>query len=277
MARSFNGTDQFLRRADSLGFTYPLTLAVWVYPTRSTNYEDVLCLARSADNSTGWFLQLRGPDGMKVAAVTAYQNTFAIARSGGTFALNRWCHLAGVFAGAASRQVYLNGVPGTAEGTTLAVPTVDRILIGAWERQGGWMAYFAGLAAEAALWNVALNPAEIADLAAGYSPLLVRPASLVAYWPLGGPWGNDDADHAAGLYNLTPYNGPTWADHPPIIYPAPEEPPEPPPPLPLKTPRFPLVAGKVCLLGSATGQLYLPTAAVGTVSSPVVAGMVRNL
>jgi len=275
MARTFNGSTQFLRRAEALNFTYPLTLALWVYPQRSSLYEDVLCLARSADNSTGWFLQLRGPDGMKAAAVTAYQNTFAIARSSTTFSLNRWCHLAGVFTAANSRMVYLDGVAGSVEGTTLAVPTVDRIVIGAWERQGSWMAYFAGYAAEAAVWKVALNASEIAQLAAGHSPLLVRPGDLIAYWPLGGPFGNDDRDHLAGLYDLTPFNSPGWTDHPSINYPQPE----PPPPLPTirPTPRFPAVAGNVWTATAGQGTVFCPGAVTGCSAGHVAAGVARNL
>jgi hypothetical protein len=41
-----------------------------------------------------------------------------------------------------------------------------------------------GLLAEAAIWSVILTPAEFAALNNGYSPLLIRPASLVEYQPM---------------------------------------------------------------------------------------------
>ena len=68
-------------------------------------------------------------------------------------------------------------------------------------------------------WDAALTDDEVAALAAGHSPLLIRPASLVAYWPLGGLSGDHDRDIVGG-YDLTAYNSPTWADHPPVIYPS---------------------------------------------------------
>jgi hypothetical protein len=75
-----------------------------------------------------------------------------------------------------------------------------------------------GRIGEAAIWNVALNQAECEALAAGFSPLFIRPASLVNYWdmvlnadPLVDRMGND---------NLTATNTPTQAgNHPPIIMP----------------------------------------------------------
>ena len=38
--------------------------------------------------------------------------------------------------------------------------------------------------AEAAVWNVALTDAEVAALARGIHPFLIRPDALVAYWPI---------------------------------------------------------------------------------------------
>lgn len=266
MARLLNGTDQLLYRAGASGLSLPLTLAAWVLPQRNTAYEDPLCLARSADNSTGWFLQLRGPDGMRVAAVTASQNTFAIARSGNAYTLGTWHHVAGVFEHAASRLVYLDGVGGARETTNLNVSAVDRMLVGAWERLGGWIAYFAGAVAEAAVWQQALSAAEIAQLAAGYSPLLVRAESLVAYWPLGGPWGNDDLDHSGQGLDLTACGEPSWTTHPSITYPAP-----PPPQTP---PGVYSRAGRIVLPGAAWGRCFPPGAEIGCVAGLVPAGRI---
>lgn len=268
MARLFNGTSQFLRRVDATGLTLPLTLAAWVYPQRNTAYEEVLALARSSDNSTGWFLQIRGPEGMCVAAVTASQNTFAIARSTGSYALNQWQHVAGVFSGSNARRVYLNGVPGALNTTVLNVASVDRMLIGAWERLGGWLAYFGGGVAEAAIWQVPLGDSELAQLAAGYSPLLVRSQDLIAYWPLGGPFGNNDQDHSGKGFDLTPYGDPTWADHPPITYP---QSPEPPP----AEGAFLGVAGSVITPGAVVGRAFHAGNQVGSVHGRLALGQVR--
>jgi len=43
---------------------------------------------------------------------------------------------------------------------------------------------FDGLVAEVAVWNVVLDDSEIAALAQGVSPLLIRSTALVEYWPV---------------------------------------------------------------------------------------------
>ena len=58
--------------------------------------------------------------------------------------------------------------------------------------------YCDGSLAEAAIWNAALSDAEVAALATGVSPLLVRPGSLVFYAPL----ARDLLDRVGGLQLL---------------------------------------------------------------------------
>ena len=72
--------------------------------------------------------------------------------------------------------------------------------------------------AECALWNVALTAAEIDALAAGFSPLFIRPGSLVGYWPLGGAYS--DYIDPIGSNTLSATGDPAAADHPRIIYPS---------------------------------------------------------
>ena len=75
-----------------------------------------------------------------------------------------------------------------------------------------------GYMAEAAVWNVALTSAEVSVLSKGYSPLLVRPQSIVSYWPLIGRT-SPEIDLVGG-YGMTLVNAPTTAAHPRIIYPT---------------------------------------------------------
>jgi len=208
---------------------------------------------------------------MRVAAVTASQNTFAIARSAGSYQLNQWQHVTGVFSAVNARRVYLNGVAGTAETTSLSVASVDRMLIGAWERLGGWLAYFGGAVAEAAIWSVALSDSEISQLAGGFSPLLIRPQDLVVYWPLGGRFGENDEDQSGNGYDLTAYGSPTWVDHPPIIYPQEPEPPEPPDP----DAGFLGNAGSIVTPGAAGGRTFRAGNEAGDVRGRLSLGQVR--
>jgi hypothetical protein len=78
--------------------------------------------------------------------------------------------------------------------------------------------YFDGLVAEAAIWNVALTAADVAMLNKGYSPMMVRPSALLAYWPLMGRYPTE-LDLFGG-FPLTLTNSPAQAAHPRIIYPA---------------------------------------------------------
>ena len=67
------------------------------------------------------------------------------------------------------------------------------------------------------MWNVALTDADAAALAAGLSPLLVRPDALLVYAPL----VRGHQDRAGGVSLSETASAPTVADHPPgLIYPS---------------------------------------------------------
>ena len=67
----------------------------------------------------------------------------------------------------------------------------------------------------------AFEVGELTALVAGWHPSMI--SGCVACWSFGGLNGNNDRDYF-GQYNLTAYpaapNSPTWADHPPVIYPS---------------------------------------------------------
>ena len=69
-----------------------------------------------------------------------------------------------------------------------------------------------GSIAEPAIWNVALTDAEIASLAAGFTPDQIRPQSLQFYAPL-----VRDLVDARGGRTITNVNSATVATHPRII------------------------------------------------------------
>lgn len=71
--------------------------------------------------------------------------------------------------------------------------------------------------ADCAYWSgVALTDGEVASLAAGFSPLLIRPSSLASHWQLP---DNNNSDPVGG-YDLTPTGTLANGNHPPIIYPT---------------------------------------------------------
>jgi hypothetical protein len=134
-------------------------------------------------------------------------------------AAGTWAHACAVFASSTSRTAYYNGGNAGSE-TTSVSPSPTRFCIGVAEFTPGAGNYFNGDIAEVGVWSTDLSAAEVAMLGAGYSPMLVRPQSLVFYAPMfgrGGAAGNEE-DWSGGLV-MTQNSSPAVTDHPRIIYP----------------------------------------------------------
>lgn len=92
-------------------------------------------------------------------------------------------HIAGTHTGG-TQVGYVNGVSdatGTVAGD--AVSSTAETMIGHRSRPGE-NNFYDGTISEVGFWNVVLTVSEIVSLSKGYSPLLIRPASLLAYVPL---------------------------------------------------------------------------------------------
>jgi hypothetical protein len=109
-------------------------------------------------------------------------------------------HAAATVSSTNSRKAYFNGVAGSDNTTNIdsSDSTFDYISIGTRFASGvaglphsGWIAW-------PAVWNVALSADEIAALAAGYSPLLIRPQNLVFFAPLQNEAAGDEFDIVGG-------------------------------------------------------------------------------
>lgn len=225
MARSFDGAkSQYLYYAGTVVSATPFTVACWAYPTSLSGSNTCFCVSNDYASSASRTLRLTILATTGVVRVVAHNSAVqGAADSTAAVNLNAWNHVAGVWASTSSRTAYLNG-GNSGTNTTDVTPTG---LVSSYAGRTGLtplQSYMYGSIAELAVWSAALTAAEIAALASRYSPLLIRPSSLVAYWPLGGMWGQYDYDRWKRAYDLTPYpaapNAPTWADHPPgLIYP----------------------------------------------------------
>ena len=218
MARLFDGIDDYLTKASAIfsGVSptdYNITLAAWVRPEDkhdgiimgaddgSTNDERFSIWSRSVGR---FALRYKGS---YIQSDVLYANSNTI-----------WFHVLGVFE-YSDRALYVDGVAEVANSAnaSLDMSGADNFYIGR-DRTGR---YWDGAIAEAAAYSVALSAGEIASLAAGVSPLLVRPNALIGYWPLGGAYTANDADtDIVGGHALTDSGSPTGEDHPPIFYPA---------------------------------------------------------
>lgn len=207
------GTSTGHYRTGMTSMSAPLTLSFWAKINSVTTTAGVAMMISGGtwvlywiiyDSSTAqWFFS--GRNGGSEAR--AYQT--------GTITTTDWVHVAGVAASATSRTIYVNGVAGTANTTSLNPSCTSMSLgfrtDGAIPSSGG--SYFAGQVEDAAIWTSALSAAQIASLAAGASPLVVDRANLRSYVPLR---SGSVIDLRGG--SLTAYGSPTVGVDKPRLY-----------------------------------------------------------
>lgn len=229
MARLFDdANDEYLGVASAPIADVPLTLFAWFNSDSNSAIQTILCV-RDTDVLDWHIMRLRGDVGGDPLEIQSRENpTSGGAQSSSGYTVGTWHTATAVFATSTSRTIYIDGGSSNSDATDLTPASLDATYISNMVR-ASYEYPFSGSIAEAAIWSVALAAGEIATLAAGYSPLFVRPASLVAYWPLGGIYNDGNAANVAnsdwdivGGYHMDPQNTPSVADHPPqIIYPAP--------------------------------------------------------
>lgn len=206
---------QYVESASAPNVGPAFTVSAWYRPT-TLNAGTVLGIGSSG---TSQYVAL---------GMAATGNGFLEVNGGGTadaFATGNftdavWHHLGGVSVSNTSRTFYADGVAGTTN-TTAITPSGgfrDRVTIGALRSNGSLISTAQGDIAECAIWSVDLSAAEIAALAAGFSPLLIRPAALVFYAPLIGR-GDPEQDTRGSL--ALPYGAgaaaPTVVPHPRVL------------------------------------------------------------
>ena len=214
MGRDFNGTSDQAETGSTPVTATPVTIACWFNADAFPAFSSALCGVSNGVNSrvtlafraTG---ALRAQAGQNDGAAASAQTT-------NTVSTGVWAHAAGVFASDSSRIAYLDGTASTENTTALVPAAFDRITAGFGYIESGSDRSDAKVA-EVAVWNVALTAAEIAALAKGFSPWLVRPQSLRFYAPMIGRYSPEiDIIGARGL-TLT---GTAVADHPRVFQPA---------------------------------------------------------
>jgi len=198
----------------------PITMAAWFYATNLTARHTIIAIE---DKDTGDNRVLRltangAVAGDPLQAIHRGSTTFGIASSSSAYTENTWQHAVGVFAAANSRQIYLNGGNSGTDATGVGTITpLNRTIVGAWGfTAGSFTNVMNGYIADISIWNVALTNAEVTILAKGFSPLLVRPQSLVFYIPL---IRDNDKDLIGGL-SMTMNGSPGIVSHPRVLYPG---------------------------------------------------------
>jgi len=226
MARLFDDAQSEYLKAASIGVSsLPYSMAAWIYPDDVSIGGYILSIGDSSNEQNyagiAFSGNLAGDPVTALSRDSATLPSYAQSTAGAGGVANTWYHAAGVFAALNSRAAYFNGGSKGTNSTTRIPTGLDSTFVSSAARSTP-ATFFSGRVAEVGLWNAALTDAEVASLAAGLCPLLVRPDALVGYWPLGGVYDADSGDHdVAGAAPLTAYNTPSTADHPGgILYPA---------------------------------------------------------
>jgi hypothetical protein len=214
MARLFDdASTQYLSQASPVLTGTPLTMACWFNSDDAAIAQLLLGLTPAAGNGNGFYLNLNGAAaGDPVQART--NGNLASSTSG--YSINTWHHACGVWASATDRRAFIDGGSKGTNATNATPGAITKTHIG--RRENNLDMHMSGRIAEAAIWNIDLADGDVATLAKGYSPLVIRPANLVAYWPLMGRT-SPEIDWV-GKFDMTLNNGPTQAAHPRIIYPS---------------------------------------------------------
>lgn len=216
MARLFDdGASEYLESSATPISATPVTLGAWVY-TDDVNQDDQTAITIQDTASGANFLSLTtriGGPGLAVRAYSKQGEDSAYSSVGLT--QDTWHHICAVFAATNSRIAYLDGGNSGSNAGVSTDTGFDTVAIGA-RRDSSPGEYWSGRIAEAAIWNVALTVNEVGILALGYSPLFVRPQSLVSYWSL---IRDEDQDRVGG-YDMAAYNTPGIAPHAPVYYPV---------------------------------------------------------
>ena len=219
MARSLNGSTQYLESTTAVVTGLPVTFSCWVYPTAISRFQAAMCISRATGAVDQDLLRLIVYNTNVIEAASFQATTPTVSTTIGTITANAWHHLAATFSSSGGQFVWLNGTKSSSGGNSRVPAGLDRTSIGRQIVNSTQFFPWQGRIAEAAVYSVVLDDAEIAAMADGYTPLQIRPQSLVAYYPLGGHYGQLDVDRWKNRYDLTAYNSPTWADHPRVIYP----------------------------------------------------------
>lgn len=212
MARGVFSTSNYFSRGAAVVSAPPFTMQMWWYITGwGAGFQAGVQVGRSSGADHRHNIAI-GDSGTPI--VSCFSRTTTSDRSQITISAadhNKWNHQVGVWRSTANRQVYLNGAAGVVNTTSLSPTSLNATSIGI-QTDGSGEPATTMRVAEVAIWDIDLSADDIAALAEGHSPLMVRRDRLVEYLPLvRGNWSK------SGAFGVT--GAPGVLDHPRIILP----------------------------------------------------------
>jgi hypothetical protein len=163
----------------------PLTMACWFRSNSITVNQNLIAINRISSNADYFGLAANGAEfGDPVQAYINGGNAGVVKAVTSTgFSASIWTHACAVFSSSTDRSAFINGGSKGTSSTSRTPASLGRTSIGVFKSFSAVDA-LNGAIAEIGIWGAALSDAEVASLARGFSPSLVRPQSLISYWPL---------------------------------------------------------------------------------------------
>lgn len=223
MSIQLNGSSQNLSTgafSDLPSNATPVTFAIWANLDTLTPAQQVL-IGVGTETSTTWsYIELMVlSSGAARLRLRNSGGTVRDATTANTITAGGWHHFCGVCASATDRRAYLDGDTANKGSNTTSdtiSSTPNRLKIGKRPNSASndWTD---GAVAVAAYWKTALSESDIALLASGVHPLLVRPESLGEVWDLNAA---GDIGQRLGRISLSEIGTPTTGASDPDILPA---------------------------------------------------------
>jgi hypothetical protein len=215
MARQFvRASSQYVNTAMSGLSATSLTVAIWVYPDSLPAAAWACCAG-----GNGYFGIVTIGTAVRAQCDNTTSSASIAESATGVMSTGSWQHLCAVFTNnAPTVRIYHNGTL-VASASPGDLPSFDTANHSAGRSPIGTANYWDGKLAEHALWRTMLTTDEIAALARGVPPTVIRPINLELYWPL---WGvaSPEPDLSGHSLNGT-VTGATLVNHAPVGPPIP--------------------------------------------------------
>lgn len=219
MARAFDQTPKYGTNANGIVTAAPFSMSAWCRPTGTTADRYIVTVGDTASDNENMGLYMIATTN-KIRAFSRSGGSSSEAESSAGASSGSWAHAGGVWSAANSRAAYLDGANKGTNAVSVTPTSIDTCRVGILARSSITSTLcFVGDLAEVAIWSAALDDAEMAALGKGFCPQLIRPQSLVAYWPILGNL-SPEQDRWVSKFDLTLTGSPAKADHTRMFYPT---------------------------------------------------------
>lgn len=202
MARSFNGSSQYITWGTSIGTPTGRTMMAVFNADTLSGYGTVICQYDNGGSNLFWF----GHNGSQ--PTLAIDNGTYVETGSGTFSTGTWYIAVIRQTSATAKEVDWGTIGGTPTnftqtGNSGGTNNEDSLRVGAGYFSGA-VDYFDGNIAEACAWSVALTDAQVLELFEGVSPVDVATESLGFYHPLVRSNHRDELGNILGTETASP-------------------------------------------------------------------------